>query len=152
MALHFAYGSNMSRAAMRGRCPDAVALGTGRLAGWRFVLTPDGYASVEAWPGALVHGVLWRISTRDLVALNVYEAVERGLYVQRQLPILHEGGRRQALVYVAARWGLGRSPPGYLEGVITAARDWRLPESYIDSLRGCCAARRNRARPTEEVG
>jgi hypothetical protein len=31
----------------------------------------------KAQPGSIVHGVLWRISLRDL-ALNVYEAVDRG--------------------------------------------------------------------------
>ena len=40
MTLHFAYGSNMSRALMRARCPSAEALGVATLAGWRFVISP----------------------------------------------------------------------------------------------------------------
>ena len=35
MKLHFAYGSNMSRSHMAVRCPQAIALGTAVLAGWR---------------------------------------------------------------------------------------------------------------------
>ena len=44
--LHFAYGSNMSRALMQRRCPQATALGTARISGWRFVITPDGFGSI----------------------------------------------------------------------------------------------------------
>jgi hypothetical protein len=36
VTLHFAYGSNMSRALMVPRCPSAVELGTAVLAGYRF--------------------------------------------------------------------------------------------------------------------
>jgi hypothetical protein len=78
MPLHFAYASNMSRAAMRRRCPDAHALGLARLTGWRFVINTDGYASVLPQPGSIVHGVLWQVSMRDLAALNAYEGIGRG--------------------------------------------------------------------------
>ena len=46
MTLHFAYGSNMSRALMGARCPGAMALGVATLAGWRFVINPDGVGSI----------------------------------------------------------------------------------------------------------
>ena len=49
--LHFAYGSNMSRALMGVRCPGATALGTATLDGWRFVIGVDAYASVVRQPG-----------------------------------------------------------------------------------------------------
>ncbi len=42
--LHFAYGSNMHRAVMRRHAPQAEPLGAARLAGFRFVITTDGYA------------------------------------------------------------------------------------------------------------
>jgi hypothetical protein len=48
--LHFAYGSNMHRAVMRKHAPAAEPLGVARLAGYRFVITADGYASVEPAP------------------------------------------------------------------------------------------------------
>ena len=40
MTLHFAYGSNMSRALMQARCPRAEAIGTATLSGWRFLINP----------------------------------------------------------------------------------------------------------------
>ena len=56
MTLYFAYGSNMSRALMGGRCPGASPLGVATLAGWRFVLTPDGVGSIARCPGKLAYG------------------------------------------------------------------------------------------------
>ena len=46
MPLHFAYGSNKSRALMRQHCPQARALGTAVLTHHRFIVMADGYASI----------------------------------------------------------------------------------------------------------
>lgn len=133
MTLHFAYGSNMSRAVMRQRCPGARAVGPARLDGWRYLITRDGYASVRPAPGAAVHGVLWRLSPRDLAALNAYESLDSGLYVRRVLPVLVGARRQPALVYVAPRRA-GRARPGYQELVVAAAREWDLPAGYVAAL------------------
>jgi hypothetical protein len=90
MTLHFAYGSNMSCRLMRMRCPEARAIGTASLRDWRFIISPDGYASLERQTGARVHGVLWRLSARDVAAINAYENVQSGLYVRRTLPVRFE--------------------------------------------------------------
>jgi hypothetical protein len=134
LMLHFAYGSNMSRALMQARCPDARALGTAALSGWRFVIGPDGYASVSKQPGRRVYGVLWRLSARDLAAVNAYESIQSGLYLLRTLPV--QDGKRStpALVYVARRQGQGIPRPGYLDAVIEAALDWSLPPAYVRSI------------------
>ena len=134
MTLHFAYGSNMSRALMRRRCPGARALGPARLSGWRFVIMREGYASIVPAPGAAVHGIVWRLTPRDLAALNAYESLDRGLYIRRVLPVAMVGRRRPALVYVAPGRALGRPQPGYQELVVAAAREWNLPEAYLRSL------------------
>lgn len=134
MTLHFAYGSNMSRALMRRRCPGARALGPARLDGWRFVIMREGYASIVPAPGAAVHGVVWRLSPRDLAALNAYENLDRGLYVRRVLSVLIGARRQAALVYVAPGRAPGRPQPGYQELVVAAAREWRLPDDYVQAL------------------
>src|SRR5438105_10391828 len=124
MALHFAYGSNMSTALMRMRCPGAAALGLATLAGWRFVVNPDGVGSLQPWPGALVHGVLWRVGMRDLAAINAYESLDSGLYLRRVFSVQHGSERTPALAFVARRLGQGRPPPGYIAVVVVAARHW----------------------------
>ncbi len=134
MTLHFAYGSNMSRAVMRRYAPQARLLGTAELAGYRFIITGDGYASVEPERAQSVHGVLWRLTPRDRITLDAWENVERGLYRAEMLPVRGAGRRAPALVYIARPGGEGRAKPGYLEVVIAAAREWDLPEPYIRSL------------------
>jgi gamma-glutamylcyclotransferase (GGCT)/AIG2-like uncharacterized protein YtfP len=147
--LHFAYGSNMDRAAMRRRCPTAAAIAPARLDGWRFVITRDGYASIVPAAGDCVHGLLWQLGSRDLAALDAYEAIDRGLYRRRTLPVAGAGGRVPALVYVARDPRAGRPRAGYQEGVVTAARAAGLPAAYVRALErwlpGRVADRRSRA-------
>ena len=153
MTLHFAYGSNMSRPHMRTRCPGARALGTTTLSGWRFIIGPDGFASLARQPGSRVHGVLWRLSTRDVAAINAYENVQSGLYLRRRLPIRLQLSA-PALVYIARRVGRGSPRPGYMHQVLEAARDWGLPQPYIRSIARWAPSRWRgaRARDTGEVG
>jgi gamma-glutamylcyclotransferase (GGCT)/AIG2-like uncharacterized protein YtfP len=132
--LHFAYGSNMDRDAMRRRCPAAAVVSAARLDGWRFVITRDGYASVVSAPGSAVHGIVWRLGARDLAALNAYEALDSGLYRRRTLPVCIPSGHVSALVYVGRERREGRPHPGYQESVVAAARDVGLPETYVRAL------------------
>ena len=133
--LHFAYGSNMSRTLMHRRCPAAVALGAARLTGWRFIVTREGYASVVPAPGDVVHGVLWRLTARDLAALNAYESLDSGLYRRRMLPVSQHGRQVPALIYIARERQEGRPKPGYQDIVIAAAREWAMPDQYVRALR-----------------
>ena len=154
MTLHFAYGSNMSRALMGVRCPGVTALGTATLCGWRFVVVREGYGSIARQPGGVVHGVLWRLGMRHLAAINAYESLDSGLYLRRWLPVTCCGGRASALVYIARWRGPGTPRPGYIGLVVDAARDWSLPETYIRSLRRWSPSRWRgvRTKSTGEVG
>jgi hypothetical protein len=134
MTLHFAYGSNMSRKLMDARCPHATALGVATLAGWRFTVNPDGIGSIVPQAGRLLPGVLWRVTLRDLVAINAYESVDTGLYLRRTLPVRLNGRTTPALVYVARRRGRGVPRPAYISIVVEAAREWHLPPKHIRSL------------------
>lgn len=134
--LHFAYGSNMHRAVMRRHAPAAEPLGVARLAGFRFVITTDGYASVEPARAHTVHGVVWRLTARDRVALDLWENIAGGLYRAEMRTVEQAGTRRPALVYVARRRPAGHPKPGYMEIVVAAARGWEMPAPYIASLEG----------------
>src|SRR4051794_37542336 len=114
----------MSRALMGGRCCGAAVLGVATLAGWRFVITPDGVGSIARCPGRLAYGILWRLTARDAAALNAYEGLDSGLYVRRILAVEYKGRRKAALIYLATRNGVGRARPGYVNLVVDAARDW----------------------------
>jgi AIG2 family protein len=132
--LHFAYASNMDRAVMRKHAPAAVALGIARLEGYRFLITADGYASVAPHARSCVHGLLWRLSARDRVTLDLWEDIAAGLYRAAMLPVIAAGKRRRALVYVARARPRGAPRPGYMEIVVRAARQCELPPDYVASL------------------
>ena len=134
MTLHFSYGANMDRAGMAKRCPGAVALGIAVLDDYRFVITADGYASVVPTRGECVHGVLWRLTPRDVAAVRILERLDAGLYRGMTLPVRIGGKRARATVYLGRRHE-GKPRPGYLEQIVRAARDWNLPQAHIDSLR-----------------
>jgi len=134
MTFHFAYGSNMSRALMRPRCPSAQAIGLAELTGYRFIISADGYASVLRSPGARVHGLLWRLGPRDIAALHAYESLASGLYRAETLAVRIGSRRVPALVYVGRSRMPGPPRPGYLELVLAAAEELALPAAYRREL------------------
>jgi gamma-glutamylcyclotransferase (GGCT)/AIG2-like uncharacterized protein YtfP len=134
MPLYFAYGSNMDRAAMAGRCPASTPLGPARLARHRLIVTADGYASVVRDPHRTVWGLLWDVVLADMPALDRYEDVAGGLYVKVSQPVIATSGVRRALIYVARNRAVGQPRPGYLEGVVQAARDAGLPDDYLREI------------------
>lgn len=151
--LHFAYGSNMHRALMRVRCPQAEPVGVAELRGFRFAISRDGYASLLPTSGAVAFGVLWRLMPRDLAALDIYESITSGLYRRRLLGVQMQSRRKPALVYISRSAGEGRPRPGYFDVVVSAARAWRLPPDYIRTIERCarCAWRGARAAEAGEI-
>jgi hypothetical protein len=134
MTPYFAYGANMSVAAMRHRCPGAVAVGPAVLQGHRFFVGSEGCASVEPGRGGTVHGVLWQVTLRDLAVLHAYELLHKGMYDLRRRPVLYDGRRVSALIYLLRRRVAGRPQPGYIESVAAGAREWALPEAYVRAV------------------
>jgi len=154
MTLYFAYGSNMHRAAMLARCPRARAIGPAMLEGHRFFVGIDGWGSVTPSLGDRVHGVLWRLTPRDLAALHSYELLHKGLYDVRHLPVRIGARRARAMLYLLRRRKPGRPKPGYAEMCAAAARSWELPEHYVRSVERWSTSRWTGSRDIEagEVG
>ncbi|MFD1702080.1 gamma-glutamylcyclotransferase family protein [Methylopila henanensis] len=135
MLHYFAYGANMRRSSMARRCPGAEPVGPARLEGWRFAISRDGYATVLRAAGATTHGVLWRLTERDLWALDAFERVAMGLYRKERLRVRGPDGPRRAIVYVSRFVEPGVAVSGYMtEMVIPAALEWGLPEPYLAEL------------------
>lgn len=78
-ALYWAYGSNLDRAQMRARCVGAVADASAVLRGYRLVFAGysarwgGGVATLERDPRGRVDGLLYRVTTADVAALDAYE-------------------------------------------------------------------------------
>jgi Gamma-glutamyl cyclotransferase, AIG2-like len=148
MSLHFAYGSNMSRVVMRKHAPFAKPIGVATLANYRFQITMDGYASIVPRRSEKVHGVLWRLTPRDLITLAAWENTAGGLYRTELVTVRHAGRQNRALIYRARPSPLGRAKIGYMELLIAAALEWRLPQLYIETLRGFLPKWASGPRPT----
>ena len=150
MPLYFAYGSNMDAAAMRARCPKSRPLGLARLARHRLALMADGHATVVRDPNNAVHGVLYDLAQSDVAALDRYEEVSRGLYIKANQPVLRaEGAPARALVYIGrgAPSAEAKPKPGYVEGILCAAREAGLPAAYVGFLTGLLSGGKSAARP-----
>jgi gamma-glutamylcyclotransferase (GGCT)/AIG2-like uncharacterized protein YtfP len=143
--LHFAYGSNMSVPMMRRRCPDARLEGHAMLPGYRFMFMRNGYASIAPAAGARVLGLLWRLSPRDIAALNAYENLDGGLYRATTLAVVVAGRNVGARVYVGRERACARPRPGYLDLVTQAARDAGLPPYYVRTLQRAALSWAHRA-------
>jgi gamma-glutamylcyclotransferase (GGCT)/AIG2-like uncharacterized protein YtfP len=132
--LHFAYGSNMSVPLMRRRCPGARLEGRAILPGYRVIIMQCGYASVVPAAGGRVHGLLWRLTPRDVAAINAYENLDGGLYRAVTMAVVAARARRAARVYVGRDRARGRPRPGYLHTVTRAARAAGFPLHYVRRL------------------
>ena len=137
--LYFAYGSNMDRDQMDKRCPDSVPAGVVRLDGYRFLINTLGVATVLPHEDGVVHGLLWRVSASDEKTLDGYEGVEQGIYRKEKLYVKATGGSTEkALIYIASDTEPGVPRPDYIERIITAAQEHRLPGNYQIELRSWC--------------
>jgi hypothetical protein len=134
MPLYFAYGSNMDQAAMAQRCPASQPIGLARLMRHRFIIFDEGYASVVRDPQRFVWGMLWDLALGDVPALDRYESLQTGLYTKVIQPVVTAQGPRRAVVYIGRSSRPGTPKPGYMEGVLEAARHAGVPEDYIRSL------------------
>ncbi len=144
--LYFAYGSNMDRAHMARLCPQAEPYGAASLRSYKYVIAASGFATVIPWPGTFVHGVLWKVGPKEIAALDRYEDIAGGLYRAVQLQIKYNERLLRALIYLASGDKTGVTPPGYVEKIVAAAKDWNLPEDYVAYLakQGPARGKRNR--------
>lgn len=133
--IYFAYGSNMDQAQMKRRCPQAKLIGLGKLNEFQFIINERGVASVISFPKKVVYGLLWRISQSDEDYLDDYEGVSNGHYRKIGVNIEQPDFTRvQAMIYVATNKSSGSPRPNYMEKIITAAENHKMPAEYIKEL------------------
>jgi gamma-glutamylcyclotransferase len=144
---YFAYGSNMAPTVMARLCPGHRCLGVARLDGYRLaftrrsVRTGSGVADIVAAPGSTVWGVVYEIDEEDLAALDRKEG-HGWAYVREHVTVRLESGTEQQAVAYAVRSKEPDVPPSpeYLGGLIAAARERRLPVTYVRNLEKTVAA------------
>ena len=133
---YFAYGSNMDVGQMASRCPGAVLVGRASLAEHEFRINTHGVATVIPAKGNEMHGVLWEIASAHEASLDRYEGVASGFYRKAIVRVrLAEDSEVEALCYIAGDSRSGHARPDYMERVLAAAEDNRLPIEYVVELR-----------------
>ena len=131
--VYFAYGSNLNVPQMAARCPDADGPERATLADHDWLINERGVATLEPFIGSEVHGVVWRISDRDLAALDSAEGVPVR-YRRDRLVVQTARGPVEAWVYIDHRVEPGPPRPGYLERIIDGAVHHGLPQRWLDFL------------------
>lgn len=137
---YFAYGTNMSEAQMKVRCPTAVMIGPGVVHGYQLVFNrrgsyrPGAVASILRAPEHRVYGVIWRIGREDMERLDEREDPSANAR-ERITAFSLTGETFDCFVYVS--FGSGHLPPdtGYLGELIKSAQEASLPPEYVDQLR-----------------
>lgn len=93
---YMAYGSNLNKAQMAYRCPDAEFCGVTVLRGWDLVFR-GGVLTIEKSTDGKVPIGVWAVSDRDEMNLDVYEGFPR-LYYKQYMPLEMTIGCRKAIV------------------------------------------------------
>ena len=146
--LYFAYGSNMSRAQMRERCPGHECLGTAVLPRYALCFPRSspvrlcGVAGIEQCEGAEVWGVVYRLTQHDIATLDRREGYDPAKpfhvnrYNRKTVRVLMDGRAVECVTYMA-RAEPGRHVPSadYLAAIITGAEENGLPADYVAGLR-----------------
>lgn len=133
--LYFAYGSNMDLRQMRARCQNGAQLiGIGTLFDWKFFINSRGYGNIVPEPKELVLGLVFRLSTNALANLDQAEGYPN-LYTREVHPVTLAERVIKPLIYIDRNTTqVGLPKPGYLEGVIEAAKRFNFSRDYIAKL------------------
>ena len=120
---------------MRKRCASARLLGTAKLRNYRFQIAREGFATVVPQPEKTVFGALWRLTLRDLRALDAYEEIDHGIYIRTKIDVRpRRSGVVPAIIYIATNAEPGRPQRRYIRGICESARRFKFPAAYLREL------------------
>jgi gamma-glutamylcyclotransferase (GGCT)/AIG2-like uncharacterized protein YtfP len=130
---YFAYASNLSRAQMLQRCPDAKPKFSAVLPNYKLLFTGwsrewhGGKATIQPFKGAKVRGAVYEISEVDLRKLDRFEDYP-GTYTHLKIMVFNEDDVAvKAVTYVKTRQEEETKPaPEYVAAIKQGYRDWEL--------------------------
>lgn len=147
--LYFAYGSNMDPGQISARCPDAEVVDIGFLADYmlcfprRSARRNCGVSSVIPCEGQNTWGVVYRLTARDLAALDANEgfrsdrAAELNSYNRVTVIVQIDDVPTEMLTYIAVGQENAPLPNAeYLKHIRDGARHHGLPPAYLEYIDG----------------
>ena len=118
---YVAYGSNMAKDQMFGRCNSPVVIGATYVEDWQ--LTMPSYANLEPQKGSRTPVIVWKIDAADEKRLDRYEGYP-DMYDKTDIIITVNSKRISAMAYVMTDEYKRRSDvqvrPGYEQQIISA--------------------------------
>ena len=138
--LYVAYGSNLNKQQMKGRCPDAKFVGSGVIENYELQFKGSLYgahATIAPKEGSSVPVGLWTIQSRDESRLDMYEGYRKTgyrYYDKEQVRVnLSNGGSVIGMVYIMdQKMDFGQPTPGYYETVKEGYDDCGLDQSVLE--------------------
>lgn len=138
--LYVAYGSNLNKQQMKGRCPDAKFVGTGVIENYELQFKGSLYgahATIAPKAGASVPVGLWTIQSRDESRLDMYEGYRKTgyrYYDKEQVRVnMTNGGSVIGMVYIMdQRMDFGQPTPGYYDTVREGYANCGLDETVLE--------------------
>lgn len=154
-SFYWAYGRNLSVAAMRQRCPRAVKVGPLVVHDARLIFR--GVADITLAKGEKVQGGLWWISDECEERLDRFEGAASKFYLKRHWPRLRAFGREAPCLFYQMQVSEGVMPPtqeyydairrGYIDfGLDVEALDDAVAAAYADKEVTPLLRRRHEAR------
>jgi cation transport regulator ChaC len=128
---YFAYGSNLWLQQMAARCPGHQKIGTGRLTGWRWIITTRGYANIVESKDEYVLGVVYELTAADEISLDRYEGVSQGSYRKEMMTVDVEGRQLNCLVYIDPIVAVGEPKVEYIKRLQNGIQDAGFPNEYV---------------------
>jgi hypothetical protein len=136
-SFYWAYGSNLSKANMKKRCPEAKPVKPFILG--QLELTFRGVADVKVSrdESHITPGALWRITRKCEEALDQFEGVAQGRYIKRYFQIVH-GGKKRVVLFYQMRMKHGVLPPTeeYYNKIAQGYLDFNLPIGFLEEALG----------------
>jgi gamma-glutamylcyclotransferase len=130
---YFAYASNLSRAQMRQRCPDAKPKFSAVLPNYKLIFSGwsrkwhSGTATIQPFRGAKVGGAVYEISAKDLQKLDRFEDYPN-TYTHTNVTVFNDDDVAiKAVTYIKTRQAEETKPaPEYVAIIRRGYKDWEL--------------------------
>lgn len=132
---YIAYGSNLNKAQMAYRCPDAKVVSKGYLKDYELFYAGSksgNYATIRKKAGAVTPIGIWEISPADERNLDRYEGYP--VFYKKETLILRTDGEAdiEAIVYIMREDAIEGLPTAWYVNVVRQGyRDFGLNEKYI---------------------
>ena len=132
---YLAYGSNLNVEQMRWRCPDSGIVTTGMIDGYQLLFKGSltgAYLTIEPMEGSSVPVAVWRVTRRDIEALDRYEGFP-SFYYKRGFKLRCDDGRtRNCFAYIMhEERAIGIPSNSYVHTCLSGYKSFGFDKRYL---------------------